>query len=399
MNEKRKLYLELEAAIERRELKAYYQPQYDAITSNLAGAEALVRWPRPDGTMVMPGSFIPMLEMENIILELDWYILEEVCNFLKKQREENVKSVPIAVNFSRRHVYEEAFLRRLCFLVDRCEIPHDMIEIEITESTFVEKLDRISNMIQNIRNAGFQVAIDNFGSGLSSLSIVKELSVDVLKIDRTLISDNCESERERIVLESIFEFAQRLKLRTVAEGVETKEQLGFLRTCNCNLIQGYLYAKPMPEEEFMKVCKENIKVNEEQDILFTQVASGANQLLMEVIFKEFPLIIFINLTRNSYYMMTYEHFTAKSCSASGIFEESIQQGAMTMHPDDRDRFYHTFSIENQLAAHARGESTIRLTTRQKGDDGVYRRVETVNYFVKNMSSEDVLAISLNRNLE
>lgn len=390
---------EIQEAMRNRELVAYYQPQYDSVTNKLTSAEALVRWKKPDGSIGMPGSFIPQIEEDNLILELDWYMLEEVCIFLKKQREQGVRSVPIAVNFSRRHVYEEAFLRRLCEIVDHYDVSHKMIEVEITESAFVEQSEKIIHLIEEIRKSGFSVAIDDFGSGLSSLSFVKDTSVDILKLDRSLMSENCEDEKERIVLESIFNFAHRLKLKTVAEGVETKEQLGFLRTCDCKIIQGFLYAKPMPEEEFWEVCKSDSEIAEEEDILFTQAASSANQLLLETIFMEYPLVIFINLTRNSYYMMSYENFTARSCPSAGIFEETIQCGASTMHPDDQKLFYDTFCIPSQMEAYRRGDKNIRLITRQLGDDGIYRRVETTNYFVENPSSEDVLVISLCHNVD
>lgn len=389
---------QIKEAMKNRELKVYYQPQYDSLTSKLTSAEALVRWQKPDGTIIMPGSFIPQLEKNKVILELDWYMLEEVCIFLNRQREQNVYSVPVAVNFSRLHVNEEKFTEHLCEIVDRYDLPHKMIEVEITESAFVEQSEKIIDLIKQIRQKGFSVAIDDFGSGLSSLSFVKDVSVDILKLDRSLFSGNCEDEKERIVLESIFTFAHRLKLTTVAEGVETKEQLGFLRTCDCKIIQGFLYAKPMPEEDFWEVCQKDAKISEE-DILFIQAASSANQLLMEAVFMEYPLIILANLTRNSFYMMAYEHFSSRTCPSAGVFEESIRCGAATMHPEDQQLFYDTFCIKNQLEAYHRGEKKIRLVTRQKGDDGIYRKVETTNYFVKNPSSEDVLVISLNHNLD
>lgn len=389
---------EIRKAMQNRELKVYYQPQYNSLTNKLTSAEALVRWQKPDGTIVMPGSFIPQLEKNGAILELDWYMLEEVCIFLKHQKEEGIHSVPVAVNFSRLHVDEKGFTRRLCEIVDRYEIPHKMIEVEVTESAFVEQSEKIIDLIRQIRKEGFSVAIDDFGSGLSSLSFVKDAPVDILKLDRSLFSSNCEDEKERIVLESIFIFAHRLKLTTVAEGVETKEQLGFLRTCDCKIIQGFLYAKPMPEKDFWEVCQEDAKISDE-DILFVQAASSANELLMEAIFMEYPMVLLANLTRNSFYMMAYENFTSKKCPSTGVFEEVIRCGASTMHPEDQQLFYHTFCIKNQLEAYHRGEKTIRLVTRQKGDDGVYRRVETTNYFVKNPSSEDVLVISLNHNLD
>lgn len=396
---KEELLPKIREAMHNQELKVYYHPQYDAITSKLVGAEALVRWVKPDGSIVMPGSFIPQLEEDNAILELDWYMLRGVCAFLKRQREENIHSVTVAVNFSRRHIYEEDFVERLCAIVSEYDVPRKMIEVEITESAFVDQSERIAQRIEKIRAAGFRVAIDDFGSGLSSLSFVKDISVDVLKIDKSLLSRNCEDEKERIVLESIFNFAHRLKLTTVAEGVETREQLGFLRTCSCKVIQGFLFARPMPEADFLELCKKGEDVGEMEDILLVQAPSSATQLLLEAVFTRYPLVIFSNLTRNSFYMMAYENFTARSCPSTGVFDELIAHGASSMHPEDQDLFRNTFSIPNLLSAYERGEKSVSVVTRQIGDDGIYRRVETTDYFVKNPSVEDVLVIALCHNLD
>lgn len=390
---------EILRAMEKREIQVYYQPQYDALTGKLAGAEALARWIKEDGSVVMPGSFIPLLEQGTEIRELDWYMLKEVCMFLGQQEKENIHTVPVAVNFSRQHVEEEDFVKKLCKVVDSYGVPHAKLEVEITESVFAGQEETIAEWIYEIREKGFKVAIDDFGSGLSSLSFVKDISVDVLKIDKSLISRNCEDEKERIVLESIFNFAHRLKLSTVAEGVETREQLGFLRTCSCKVIQGFLFAKPMKCQAFMELCKKGEEVEEPEDILTVQAPSSATQLLLDAVFTRYPLVIFSNLTRNSFYMMAYENFTTQSCPSTGVFDELIAHGASTMHPEDQKLFRETFRIDNLMAAYDRGEKFVSVVTRQMGDDGVYRRVETTDYFVKHPSVDDVLVIALCHNLD
>lgn len=396
----KELLLKVEKAMENHELTPYYQPQYDAITNRLVSAEALIRWVKPDGSIVPPVKFIPELEKSDAILAVDWYMLKAVCQFLNKQKEEGIPQVPIAVNFSRMHmVYENNFTERLCQIVDACQIAHKWIEVEITESAFVEESNSIGELVADIRKAGFCVAIDDFGSGVSNLSFVKDVEIDTLKIDKSLISRNCEDEKERIVLESIFNFAHRLKMDTVAEGVETREQLGFLRTCSCKKIQGFLFAKPMPEQDFSNACKTQTQISEMEDILTVQAPSSATQLLMDAIFTKYPLVIFSNLTRNSFYMMAYDSFSSTSCPSTGVFEELIAHGASTMHPEDQEAFRTTFSISNQMEAYQKGEKSVRLVTRQIGDDGIYRKVETTNFFVKNPSVDDVLVISLCDNLE
>lgn len=389
----------LREAVSRRDIMVYYQPKFDAITSKLVGAEALSRWRKADGGLYSPAEFIPPLEETGLVNELDWYVYEEVCGFLGQLLRQNMNVVTISVNFSRTHASEADFVKRLCATADRCRVPHSFLEVEITESALVHGGKDIIRFISEIRSEGFDVAIDDFGSGLSSLSFVKDVPANILKIDKSLLSGNCENEKERIVLESVFDFAHRLKLTTVAEGVETPEQLGFLRTCDCKIIQGFLYAKPMPRDNFFELCATAEAKRRTEDILLTQAPASATQLLLEAVFTRFPLIIMSNLTRNSFYMMGYENFTTSSCPSTGIYTDLIAHAAMTMHPDDRDLFRETFNRERQIEMSENGEKVLSVITRQLGDDGIYRRVETSNYFVKNPSVDDVLAITLSRPLE
>ena len=387
---------EIRAALDNKEMTAYYQPQYDALASQLKGAEALVRWIKPDGTVIPPLSFIPVAEETDLIMDIDWYVTELVCRTLEKQN--LMPQFPISVNFSRKHIQEEDFAEKLAALVDRYELPHPLLEVEITESAMVGNEGKLLSWIEAIRKAGFRVAIDDFGSGLSSLQFVKDIPADVLKIDKSLLSHNCEDEKERIVLESIFSFAHRLHMKTVAEGVETKEQLAFLRTCDCYKIQGFLFARPMPEEEYLALCMVHKAAEEPADILQLQSPASAVNLLLEAVFRRYPLVIFTNLTRNTFYMMAYQNFTTTSCPSTGVFDELIEHGAASMHPEDREIFAATFNREKLISDYKSGVQTLRLVTRQLGDDGIYRKVETVDYFVKSNYSEDVIAITFCENL-
>lgn len=378
------------------EICAFYQPLYDTVTSKIKSSEALARWIKPDGSVISPFFFIPVAEESDLIMDIDWYIVELVCKTLVKQ--EGSSRHRISINFSRRHIYEENFTEKLSAIVDSYELSHKLIEIEITESAMVNDAQKILEWINAARRAGFRIAIDDFGSGLSSLQFVKDVPADVLKIDKSLLSQNCENEKERIVLESIFNFAHRLHMRTVAEGVETKEQLAFLRTCGCERIQGYIFAKPMPEADYVAICRLDKNAEEPADILQLQSPASAVNLLMGVIFRRYPLVIFSNLTRNSFYMMAYQNFTSTSCPSAGVFDELIMHGAETMYPDDKEAFATTFDRENLIRDYEKGKSEVRLVTRQLGDDGVYRRVETTVYYVKSDSSDDLLTITLCDNL-
>ncbi len=385
------------SAMQRKELKVYYQPKVDATTNQIKSSEALIRWVRKDGSIVQPGSFLPSLEKTGAITMLDWYVVEEVCAFLKKLKDEGIKVRPVSVNFSRWHLHEEDMPKRLEELVDSYQLEHRLIVVEVTESAMIEEEEQMRRLVYELHEKGFEFSIDDFGSGLSSLSMVADTLPDEIKIDKSLLKLNCEDERERIILESIFLFATRLNIRTVTEGVETKEQLSFLRTCNCNLIQGFYFAKPMPEDDFRECLVKKCSKNEE-DILKIQSEAAAIQLLLQAVCERFPLTIYGNLTRNSFYMMTYENFTSKSCPSTGTIDDLIFHGTRTMHPDDQERWNAMFCRENQLRLYKEGKKEFHMITRQLGDDGIYRKVETSNYFVKSPASEDVLIISLCNNL-
>ena len=383
------------AAMQRDELKVFYQPKYDATTNRMKSAEALVRWIREDGTVVLPEQFIPSMEQTGAITILDWHVAEKVCSFLASLE----KPRPVSINFSRWHLHEENMVSRLVSLVDSHHLEHRLIVVEITESAMIEEEGKMRELVAELHQNGFEFSIDDFGSGLSSLSMVADTLPDEIKIDRSLLKKNCEDERERIILESIFLFANRLNMRTVAEGVETKEQLGFLRTCNCTLIQGFLFARPMPEDMFRELLINRNKNVKEEDILKIQSKSAAVQLLLQAVCIQYPLIIYGNLTRNSFYMMSYDSFTSRSCPSTGSVDDLIEHGTMSMHPEDRALWKQTFCRENQMKLHEEGKTQFHLVTRQIGDDGIYRKVRTSNYFVKSPASEDVLVISLCNNLE
>lgn len=400
INDERVIMSKVRDAYRKREIKAFFQPIHDAVSGKMICAEALSRWILDDGTIIMPGEYIPVLESTDAICEHDWYMLEEVCAVLGEQKKLGIPCVKVSVNFSRKHIYDEAFVGHLCEIVDKHGVAHEMIQVEITESALCDSSpEEVDRFVGAIRKQGFSVAMDDFGSGMSSLSMVKDVTMDTLKVDRSLLSKNCEDEKERIVLESILEFARRLKLVTVVEGVETKEQLGFLRTCGCKMIQGHLFAKAMPKEEFWKSCVAERQDAQDRDALSIQDESSATQFLLEAIYTRYPLIIYVNLTRNSYYMMKYDNFTTTCCASAGAFDECIEFASNTMHPDDKELFRTTFCIENQMAAYNCGKTSVSAIVRQLGDDGVYRRVEVTNYFVKSSSSQDVMAISLNNPME
>ncbi len=238
-------------ALINKEFVVFYQPKIALETSQLVGGEALVRWKKPDGTMVPPDEFIPCLEKNGFITVLDFYVYEEVCRFIKNRIDNNLPVVPISVNVSMLHLKEESFLQRIEGLVNGYGIPPHLLEFELTESVFLENQQAALDVMAKMRGMGFMVSIDDFGSGFSSLNMLKNLPVDILKIDKEFFSNNILLNNDQIILSSIINMASRLHISVICEGVETTEQIKFLRRTECDMVQGYFYSKPVSEEVFM----------------------------------------------------------------------------------------------------------------------------------------------------
>lgn len=253
----RKVENEMERALKNKEFKVYLQPKYSAKEETMAGAEALVRWIHPVEGFIPPNRFIPIFEKNGFILQLDDYMLEEVARQQAKWIEEGKEVVPISVNVSRAHFTREDLAEHICGLVDRFQIPHNVIELELTESAFFDDKQVLLNTVKKLRDHGFIVSMDDFGAGYSSLNSLKELHIDVLKIDADFFRGADSLERGMQIVSKVIELAKKLDMKIVAEGIESREQVDFLATQDCDLIQGYYFAKPMPIEEFEEKYKEN----------------------------------------------------------------------------------------------------------------------------------------------
>lgn len=233
-----------------KEFVVYYQPKISLKNSRLVGGEALVRWKRADGTMIPPGDFIPCLEKNGFITVLDFYVYEEVCRFLKKRIDKNLPVVPISMNVSMLHLKETAFLERIQSLVNGYGIPARLMEFELTESVFLEDSSVAIQTMDKMRKMGFSVSIDDFGSGFSSLNLLKNMPVDLLKIDKEFFSNKNLQPNDQIIISSIINMANKLHISVICEGVETGEQVQFLKNNNCDMVQGFFYSRPVSEEKF-----------------------------------------------------------------------------------------------------------------------------------------------------
>lgn len=246
----RKVEDDMERALINREFQVYLQPKISTKEEVLGGAEALVRWIHPTEGFIPPNRFIPIFEKNGFILKLDDYMLEEIAKVQAGWLAEGRTLVPISVNVSRAHFTREDLAEHICAIVDKYQVPHDVIELELTESAFFDDKKVLLNTVQKLRKAGFQVSMDDFGAGYSSLNSLKELKIDVLKIDADFFRGAEAEERGLFIVSKVIELAKKLNMKIVAEGIESKEQVEFLTGQDCDLIQGYFYAKPMPVAEF-----------------------------------------------------------------------------------------------------------------------------------------------------
>lgn len=240
----------MENALKNREFVVYYQPKYHLRSGTIIGAEALVRWKEPKQGMISPDTFIPVFERNGFIIQLDFYVYGEVLKTIARWLKEGRKEIVISVNVSRAHIGSSDFLSKLVALADYYDVPHKMLELELTETILGGKRKDMLAFINSCKAEGFLISIDDFGSGYSSLNLLKELPVDILKIDREFLNETEVSEKSRIIIEHIVEMATKLQIHTLCEGVETQSQAEFLNKIGCNLAQGYLYSKPIPLEDF-----------------------------------------------------------------------------------------------------------------------------------------------------
>ena len=239
----------MSAALAERQLAVYFQPKHDLRKNRTGGAEALVRWVHPELGFLSPAEFIPLFERNGFITQLDRYVLKETCRTLHEWLDAGKPVVPVSVNISRADFESPDLAERIINLVDEYRLPRRLIHLEVTESAYVDSPARVITVTSRLREAGFCVELDDFGSGYSALGSLNELVLDVLKLDMSLVRGMAQ-KRQRCILNCVMGLAAGLGMETVAEGVETAEQADGLLQMGCNFAQGYYYAKPLPLQEF-----------------------------------------------------------------------------------------------------------------------------------------------------
>lgn len=239
----------MELALKEKQFDVYYQPKHSLSKDKIGGAEALVRWTHPELGFISPGEFIPLFESSGFITELDFYVADRVCSDLRRWIDEGLPTVPISWNLSRVDFSHPALVETIEQIVDKYSLPHDLIHLEVTESAYTDNIKLFLETVQKLHKSGFCLELDDFGAGYSSLTVLSELDIDILKLDM-YFARNMESEKQFLILKHIFSIAKSLNMKVVAEGVETKEQSDAYKEMGCTYIQGYYYSKPLPKAQF-----------------------------------------------------------------------------------------------------------------------------------------------------
>lgn len=244
-----------EEAVRSNAIFAVYQPQINHSTGRMVGAEALMRWSDPENGMQYPSDFIPALEKNDLIYRADLHMFELVCRLQKKCLDQGMSVVPISVNMSRYDIYNRDFVEAIESLRKQYEVPVQYLRVEITESSAIGGMELIQEVLHKLHKYGYVVEMDDFGSGYSSLNVLKDLEVDVIKLDMRFMSGEIGG-RGGTILGSIVQMTKWLETPVIAEGVETRQQADYMKSIGCDYIQGYLYSKPVTEEEFLRKLKQ-----------------------------------------------------------------------------------------------------------------------------------------------
>lgn len=247
----------MDTALANEEFKVYFQPKYEVSSGEIVGAEALVRWDSPETGFMSPAKFIPLFEQNGFIINLDQFVFETVCKNMREWLDAGVKVVPVSINVSRLQFYRLDFVKRYTKIKEKYDIPDGYLELEFTESIVFENLEILRKIVMTLKKVGFSCSIDDFGSGYSSLNILKNLPMDTLKLDKLFFNDSENLERDKALISSVVTMSRALNMKTVAEGIENWAQVNFLKEIGCDIIQGYVYSEPIPHARYTNLLEGN----------------------------------------------------------------------------------------------------------------------------------------------
>ena len=239
----------MEAAIKEKQFRIFFQPKYDLNTEQIVGAEALVRWNHPVQGFLLPNNFIPVYEKNGFITDIDTYVWERTCEVIAQWKDMGLKSVPVSVNVSRKDIYNTDLPKTLERILDKYKLEPQDLHLEITETAYTEDSLQLIEGVLKLKERGFVIEMDDFGSGYSSLNMITELPIDILKLDMRFIQVKQKPQSTIDMIKFVIDLAKKLDFEVIAEGVETKEQAQMLRNLGCDYAQGYYYSKPVPCED------------------------------------------------------------------------------------------------------------------------------------------------------
>lgn len=394
--ENKEIEQKMENALKNGEFHVYVQPKYKTSDRTLVAGEALIRWHDPEKGVVSPMEFIPLFEKNRFIYNIDRYVLEVVCRFLRMRINENKEIVPISLNVSPIEIMIPNFTQSYISIKDKYNIPEGLIELEFTEGVFFENQILFKEVIIELKAAGFCCSLDDFGSGYSSLNVLKEMPVDVLKLDRMFFKESDDIARDRSLIRSVVAMARSLKIKTVAEGVETLDTVEFLKIIGCNMIQGYIYARPMPIDDFEKLmdCEQISDFND-----FSDDHDKVSEIIPVDKPYDIPIrntydaIYEINVTSNTYHLYKQEDcaMDMDEINEIGEYENATIQGPMInkVHKDDIDNVMAVCNPKN-LVLYFENNRELTIDYRRLDTNGKYIWVRCRILKAQNMGDQLVL---------
>ncbi|MCR4900442.1 MAG: EAL domain-containing protein [Treponema sp.] len=390
----------MEQSLEKGDFKVFYQPKHETITGKLVGAEALVRWEHNEYGFMSPAQFIPLFEKNGFITKLDFYVLEQVCKDLQRWEKLGILLVPISVNVSRHDFLEPGLLTKQLEIIDRYNISHSLLHMEVTESLYSENTEVIISQVKKIQEMGFMIEMDDFGSGYSSLGLLSSFPLNILKLDISFVRNLKTNE---VVIENIIKMAHKLGLLTVAEGAETDEQVTTLKTLGCDFIQGYYYSKPLSLaafEEYLnkaKLDKKRIHIQElqgEDEANDADWHMGENMLIAaNEVAEGVPGGFFSYHADGDMELISFNHelMNILGCkSAEEVRQYTSNSFDGIINKEDKE--YILKSINYQLAS---GNDIVFIEYRVRAKDNSIRYLRHYGRFVKTKKYGDIFYVFVN----
>ncbi len=371
--ESQQIVNEMNSALDDGQFIIYIQPQFNYDTNRLHGGEALVRWKHPTKGIIMPGKFVPIFEKNGFITHLDQFVWEEVCKLQRRWIDEGREVVPVSVNVSRTDIASLRLVDHFVKLVGKYDLPTELLRIEITESAYMDNPSQMIETVSRLREAGFSVEMDDFGSGYSSLNTLKDVTVDMLKLDMKFIEGGKNAERGGSILSSVIRMSNRLNLAVLAEGVETKEQAEYLKSVGCIYMQGYYFARPMPVSEYEKIL-----TGREHELPITGIDPYAGEGTVDFLNASVQSTLIFNSFVGGAAIIGFEHgdvdtlrVNERFFDAIGADRDSFNEGSFGildgMSDEDRTKLLDTFLA----AARESVEKSCEVMYLRDGEEEVY----------------------------